>query len=381
MSYRVLYIGGFELPDKNAAAFRVNANAGLLIEMGCTVYFRGVSKCNNIQDNFVKKGEFYCSEIKYPSSTKEWIKYSFTSENVIKQIEKLHIDVVICYNYPSFALKKIIRYCHKNRVKVVNECTEWYSSKGMGVLRGFIKKIDTLMRILLIPQIVDYNIVTTEYLAEKMKGRSCIIPEVYTIQTPYKEKPCADITVNLIYMGTPGLKFNKDNIGKMVDILSNVNANYHFDIVGINEDEFFKHLCLNEGNYVKIKNRITFWGRVDHNRCIEMLSAADYTFLYRDVSKISLAGFPRKVSESLQFNVPVITTKTSDLSKYIINGKTGYVISFDKDKAAKEIEKILRLGKKHSTSLKETISSSSPLLASRFRSQINDMICALEEKR
>ena len=41
---RVLYLGGFELPDKNAAAQRVLSNAKLLREMGHDVTFAGISK-------------------------------------------------------------------------------------------------------------------------------------------------------------------------------------------------------------------------------------------------------------------------------------------------------------------------------------------------
>ena len=42
MSKSILYLGGFELPDKNAAAQRVMANAKLLGEMGFDVSFIGI---------------------------------------------------------------------------------------------------------------------------------------------------------------------------------------------------------------------------------------------------------------------------------------------------------------------------------------------------
>ena len=41
---KVLYIGGFELPDKNAAAHRVISNAFLLRELGYEVSFIGISE-------------------------------------------------------------------------------------------------------------------------------------------------------------------------------------------------------------------------------------------------------------------------------------------------------------------------------------------------
>lgn len=40
----ILYIGGFELPDKNAAAQRVVANAKALRDLNYNVVFIGITK-------------------------------------------------------------------------------------------------------------------------------------------------------------------------------------------------------------------------------------------------------------------------------------------------------------------------------------------------
>ena len=39
-----------------------------------------------------------------------------------------------------------------------------------------------------------------------------------------------------------------------------------------------------------------------------------------------MAGFPTKVVESMSLGVPVITTNTSDLAKYVIDGVNGYIV-------------------------------------------------------
>ena len=54
---RILYIGGFELPDKNAAAHRVLAIAKALRDGGIEVIFLGVSKSNNERDVLRTKTE------------------------------------------------------------------------------------------------------------------------------------------------------------------------------------------------------------------------------------------------------------------------------------------------------------------------------------
>lgn len=40
----ILYVGGFELPDKNAAAHRVLSNAKIFRELGYNVVFCGVNR-------------------------------------------------------------------------------------------------------------------------------------------------------------------------------------------------------------------------------------------------------------------------------------------------------------------------------------------------
>ena len=44
---KILYLGNFELPDKNAAAHRVLGIAKALREGGNEVYFTGISKVEN----------------------------------------------------------------------------------------------------------------------------------------------------------------------------------------------------------------------------------------------------------------------------------------------------------------------------------------------
>ena len=44
----IIYIGGFELPDKNAAAQRIIGNSYALKELGYEVIFLGVSKSKKI---------------------------------------------------------------------------------------------------------------------------------------------------------------------------------------------------------------------------------------------------------------------------------------------------------------------------------------------
>ena len=71
MKKKILYIGGFELPDKNAAAHRVIANAKVLREMGFEVSFIGISKDIMGAPSIVEG--FESTPIPYPCGKIEWI--------------------------------------------------------------------------------------------------------------------------------------------------------------------------------------------------------------------------------------------------------------------------------------------------------------------
>ena len=54
MNKNVLYVGGFNLPDKNAAAQRVMANGLLFTISGYNVYYIDVKTDEVISDNFLE---------------------------------------------------------------------------------------------------------------------------------------------------------------------------------------------------------------------------------------------------------------------------------------------------------------------------------------
>ena len=76
MNKSILYLGGFELPDKNAAAQRVIANAKLLREMGFDISFIGISKDINNAPKVVEG--FRSNPVPYPTGTKQWMHQIFT---------------------------------------------------------------------------------------------------------------------------------------------------------------------------------------------------------------------------------------------------------------------------------------------------------------
>ncbi len=69
----ILYIGGFELPDKNAAAQRCVSNAKIFRDLGYEVVMLGVDKASSQPLCESEYFGFTCWSIPYPKDTKEYI--------------------------------------------------------------------------------------------------------------------------------------------------------------------------------------------------------------------------------------------------------------------------------------------------------------------
>ena len=142
MNRRILYVGGFKLPDKNAAAHRVIGIANALRDTGNEVVFLNYAKEAGKKRITVKD---YFGFKSYEAEGYRKI-YFRTSIGLIKRIiEKESVDMVIAYNYPSISLYSLLKYCKKRGIKVVADATEWDLPKG-NPLRKLLNYLDIKMR-------------------------------------------------------------------------------------------------------------------------------------------------------------------------------------------------------------------------------------------
>ena len=179
MSKSILYLGGFELPDKNAAAQRVMANAKLLRELGFEVSFIGISKdivnAPHIVDGFAS------TPVPYPSNTIEWMHQIFIFVRK-SEILKQKPDYVVLYNFPAFASLRILKVCHKHGIKVVHDLTEWESVRGWSP-SNLMRKIDINLRM--------------RYCMKKMDGVIAISRYLYDYYSIYTKVILVPPTVDL----------------------------------------------------------------------------------------------------------------------------------------------------------------------------------------
>lgn len=324
MGKRILYLGGFELPDKNAAAQRVMTNALLLREMGFEVSFIGISK--DIENAPKVVNGFVSNPVPYANGTKQWMHqiFTFVETDVFLAYKP---DYVVLYNFPAVASLRILRTCHKHGIKVVHDLTEWEASKGWKP-RDIIRNLDINFRMRYCIKKMDGVIAISRYLYEYYKNytNTILVPPTVDLTNPKfcRERMLTafDQQMKLVYAGTTGTVATKDRLDFIIKEINEL-PNVQLDIVGQTKEQFQAVF----GGDIVIKNNIIFHGRVSHKEAVRYVCNADFQMLIRENSLKNKAGFPTKFVESFSCCTPLITTVSSNICDYLKDGFNGLLVT------------------------------------------------------
>jgi glycosyltransferase involved in cell wall biosynthesis len=322
---RILYIGGFELPDKNAAAQRVLSVAKAYRELGYDVFFNGITHSQDFKGSV--EGMDY-EAYPYPAGISAWIKYAL-GNRIISYIKRKKPDYVILYNYPAIAQERVIRYCRRHGIKTIGDITEWYRTFS------YPKRIDTFLRMKYSNKHLDGIISISRYLSNYYSGSHLIQlpPMVDKEQKKWSIAPnkYEDGRIHLVYIGTGSIK---DRLDKILRGIKSAGANrFYIDIIGITKDryhEIYKQTIDPEIN-------VCFHGRMPHLDALKHLMSSDFQIFFRDNVRVNNAGFPTKFVESMSAGIPVITNRISNVDEYIRNGENSFMIEKPTDDEITEV--------------------------------------------
>lgn len=332
MNKRILYVGGFEMPDKNAAAQRVLSIGKALQKCGDTVIYYGITKSKDYQGKIEGFDYYACS---YPASKKEWVSYSI-GVGIIDIIKKMSPDVIITYNYPALAQQRVIRFCRKHNIRVVGDITEWYEPTDV------LKTVDTWLRMHWSNKQLDGLIPISRYLFDYYKGMNQIeIPPLVDLNSPKWamteekiEKNESDELIRLIYAGSNGVAIDRlDYIIKGIESCDKKNIS--LDVIGMTEQDYYRIY----NSKIENTSHVCFHGRLPHDKVIRFLLSSDFQIFFRDDKRVCNAGFPTKFAESFTAGLPVITNRTSNVSDYIENGKNSFLIDKPTESHIREVLK------------------------------------------
>lgn len=384
----ILYIGGFELPDKNAAAQRVVANSKILKSLGYEVLLIGVDKKLKSDSLFLQTKKEYEGlnyfSLKYPCSLIDWFKYLF-SIKFIKELESLKPKVIIAYNYPGFAFWRLLKYCNKNNIKLIGDCTEWYEPKGNFIF-NIIKSADVYVRMKLVHPKINGMIVISNYLFNYYKNFSNKIINIPPLVDLKMDKWNTEDKQNLneftfVYAGSPG-SGTKDRIDKIIDVLAEIkkksSINFKLNIIGLTKDQYVNTFGL-EKLPKNFNDFLFFKGRLPHVETLTEVSSSDFVIFIRDKNLTNTAGFPTKFVESISCGTPVLSNSSSNIEEYLIENKTGFLLETESyDELNEKLSEILKLDKKDILQMKKFCKNSELFdilnYTSKFEVFINDVL-------
>lgn len=344
---RILYIGGFELPDKNAAAQRVLSNAKLLREMGFEVTFMGISK--DIHNAPAEVEEFKSIPVPYPTNIKEWIHQvcTFVCEDFLLKRRPYY---VVMYNFPAIASLKILKACHKNGIKVIHDLTEWESNNG-GSPSDIMRRIDISLRMRYCMKRMDGVIAISRYLYDFYKDdvQTILVPPTVDLDNPKWNRDkelTAYIPITLVYAGSPGGGV-KDRLDLVIDEIREF-PNIKLNVVGVTAEQFFSTF----GRKHEELPNVSFKGRLSHIEAVNAVCDADFQILIRNHSRKNDAGFPTKLAESMACRTPVIATVFSNIIDYLRDGVNAFIVD-DKQTMHNVFERVSALKKEDIIAMKQ----------------------------
>lgn len=340
----IIYIGGFRLPDGNAAGPRVINNAKILRDLGYKIVFVDVADNadKDVLENFKTIEGFDCYSKKYPKG-KDWADYLTSIKDFKKVFEKYdNVKAVIAYNYQSGAFLKLKAFCKRHNIKLYADCTEWYP-KG----KNPVKNIDTDLRMKHIQKNIDGVITISRFLYDCYKSctNTVLIPPLNDCDDEkWKSEENKNKHFVFSYAGSPGK--DKDKLNMIIEALDGIDnkREYEFNIIGITREQYLGYYPEHEEILKRMAERLNFHGRVSRQEVLEALKKSDFSVFFRPDTIVSRAGFPTKYAEAVTCGVPVIANLTSNIGDYLKDGANGFVINgFSVGEIKKTFEKVLAL--------------------------------------
>ena len=350
----ILYVGNFELPDKNAAAHRVVNNGKIFCELGFrTVFlgaargesFHGVKRAEDAAGSKLNDGGFDFWERAYPASTADWVRQLYDVSDV-RAVSEAYADLrlVVAYNLPFATFKALKKAFSGTDVRVAYDCTEWNGyAEGSLPKRLYKKRDEKQIRTKLARECRDVIVISERmeksYRAARPDMNLLRLPPLVDVEDPIwrQEREEHPGVFEFCFSGTVS---NKERLDLVVEaFLSLDRPDVRLRIVGMTVEEFFAGApdkgAVGRGldsrretafaEQAAIGN-IIFDGYLSHAEAVGRTLSCDCCVFIREATGRNTAGFPTKFAEAFTCGVPIITTDVSDVAAYIDSPEKGTVV-------------------------------------------------------
>lgn len=313
----IIYMGNFELPDKNAAAHRVINNGKIFKDLGYRVAYLGTIRDEHFSG--VRQSEYNADiyEEAYPCGMKQWVNHIFDVSNISVVAQKYDDTcLIITYNVPFATFKAVKKYFDKKNIKVAYDCTEWNSFAEGALPKRLYKKFDeNQIRNKLSRKCKDI-IVISRLMESQYKGANLLrLPPLVDIEDKIwnQSRNTNPDVFEFCFAGTTG---NKEKLEVIVSAFAKTdNDKLRLRIVGTEKDKYINEIPTHKA-MIENESRIEFMGRLSHEEAVKYVLSCNCYIFIRESTTRNEAGFPTKFAEAFTCGVPVISTDVSDIKEY-----------------------------------------------------------------
>ncbi len=329
----ILMFSDFALPDSCANATRVFSFAQLFRQSGHDVSLLGIAYQQGADlAGTYKDFDYEMLQAKPYYGLKAYKRTADLNRQIAAYLERKQteweINAIFLSNvYYDFA-SVFQRFSRKHKVSLIVNQVEWYE-KDNAQFKGPTGKLNFIKNRIALRYIhkkMKNILAISSLLDDYYKARGCNTVTVPTIVDPAEYAAVAHAAVrdrdevHIAYAGAPGKKDYVLNAVRALPLLTDEERKrirLHF--YGVTEEQL---RCLGLSEHL---DNVVCHGRIPYEQVKDKIADADFTVLLRPNLRYANAGFPTKVGESMACGTPVIANLTSDLDRYVLDGKTGFV--------------------------------------------------------
>ena len=325
----IVYVGNYELPDKNAAAHRVMSNGKIFKRLGYRMAYLGVVRADEYYEG-IRRADYdeNIYEEAYPVSAKQWFKHIFDTENICSVVSNYDdVRMIIVYNVPYETLRAVKKKFKNTGIRIVYDCTEWNNYAEGPAIKRLYKRFDEFEIRKFTGNCADGLIVISSLMEKQYAGKKMIkLPPLVDLEDAiwHQSREKNKLGFEFCFAGSLGNKESLDQIIKAFCRLENKET--YLRIIGIEEKEFCGIYPECEADIAENNERICFMGKLSHSETVKHVLSCDCYIFIRESSRRNEAGFPTKFAESYSCGVPIITTDVSDIKNYMSGLEKGLVL-------------------------------------------------------
>ena len=332
----IIYMGNYELPDKNAAAHRVMNNGKIFTALGYRMVFLGTVRgegFNGIRQSSYNENIY---EETYPLGLKQWVSHIFDTRN-IEAVAAKYGDtcLIITYNVPFATFKAVKKAFAKKQIKVAYDCTEWNDYAEGSLLKRLYKKHDEKLIRTKLHRVCDDIIVISNLMGKQYQGKNLLkLPPLVDLEEGiwHQERIVHPDTFEFCFAGTIN---NKERLDAVVNAFCELDRqDVRLRIIGLTKEEYAV-AYPEQAQMVQSDHRLLFMGYVSHEESVKYVLSCDCYIFIRENTRRNAAGFPTKFAEAYTCGVPIISTDVSDIKQYASDNRL-LIIDNTSDDAVKE---------------------------------------------